>query len=181
MRQSLTSSRFSPFLRSALQFVISIARAERSRYARDEAPSKQCEIENPLASSMYSPSKRIGMGLFIRTIGIARHPPTLEWPISCTTSNALSSCAKSLYQAKIGGCLPSRRCPRRRQLSTRGHGCGARVLRLRGNNSLMDPPYEMRGWRDLRLILQEGRLGRRLACRALAPCAFARGTYAPVQ
>ena len=35
------------------------------------------------------------MGLFIRTIGIAEQRLRSEWPISSTTSNALSSCARS--------------------------------------------------------------------------------------
>jgi hypothetical protein len=57
---------------------------------------QQCEIENPRARVEHVfAEQKDRMGLFIRTIGIALRRPGSEWPISSTTSNALSSCATS--------------------------------------------------------------------------------------
>ena len=46
-------------------------------------------------SSMCSPSKRIGWGYSSELSGSPEQRPRSEWPISSTTSNALSSCARS--------------------------------------------------------------------------------------
>ena len=46
-------------------------------------------------SSMSSPSKRIGWGFLSELSGSPEQRPRSEWPISSTTSNALSSCARS--------------------------------------------------------------------------------------
>jgi hypothetical protein len=46
--------------------------AERPHYARDDAADQQCEIENPRRVEHVFAEQKDRMGLFIRTIGIAR-------------------------------------------------------------------------------------------------------------
>src|SRR5690349_5644965 len=47
------------------------------------------------ASSMCSLSKKVGWGYSSQLSGSPEQRPRSEWPISSTTSNALSSCARS--------------------------------------------------------------------------------------
>jgi hypothetical protein len=69
---------------------------KRPRYARDDAAGQQCEIENPRACrACISRAKRIGWGYSSELSGSPEQRPRSEWPIPSTTSNALSSCARS--------------------------------------------------------------------------------------
>jgi hypothetical protein len=70
--------------------------AERPRYARDDAAGRQMRNrKSARVSSMCSPSKRIGWGYSSELSGSPERRSRSEWPISSTTSNALSSCARS--------------------------------------------------------------------------------------